>query len=342
METHALIDRKLEVKKRIFSILGILLILTVPIYVRSQYALSIIILVLMYAFYSSSWNILGGFAGQLSFGHAIFIGVGGYVSGALFTYLNVSPWIGMIAAGLVSALLSLIVSLPCFKLKGSYFALATEALLFVIQLIFKSEDYILGVKTNAAIGLQIPWRGTFADMQFKTNTGYYYVILAFVIISYLFTRYITRSKMGYYLRAIKNNQDAAASLGVNARFYKTLAQFIGAFMAGIGGTFYAMYILILDPKAVLGYPLSVQCILISIIGGRGTVWGPIIGACIMVPISELLRATIGTQVPGISYFIYGVLLMIIVFFCPDGLAKYIVNFLNKIFGNRKKIPLSDI
>lgn len=342
MENNTSVSKKLKTKKTVFSVLGMLLVLAIPLYIRSQYALSIFIMVLMYAFYSSSWNILGGFAGQLSFGHAIFIGVGGYVSGALFTYLGISPWIGMFAAGLVSALLSLVVSLPCFKLKGSYFALATEALLFVVQLIFKSETYILGVKTNAAIGLQIPWKGTFAAMQFKTNTGYFYVILAFVIIAYLFTRYITRSKMGYYLRAIKNNQDAAASLGVNARFYKTLAQFIGAFMAGVGGTFYAMYILILDPKAVLGYPLSVQCILISIIGGRGTVWGPIVGACIMVPISELLRATIGTQVPGISYFIYGVLLMIIVFFCPDGLAKYIVNFFNKIFGDKKKIPLSDI
>lgn len=335
-------EKKLQMKKRIFSILGLLLVAAIPLYIKSQYALSILILVLLYAFYSGSWNILGGFAGQLSFSHAIFIGVGGYVSGCMFAYLGISPWIGMFAGGLVSGILSLVVALPCFKLKGSYFALATEALLFVIQYLFKSETYILGVKTNAAIGLQIPWKGTFSAMQFKTNTGYFYIILAFVVLMYIFTRWLTRSKMGYYLRAIKNNQDAAASIGVNAWMYKTLAQFLGAFLAGIGGTFYAQYILILDPKAVLGYPLSVQCILIAIIGGRGTVWGPIVGACIMVPISELLRATIGTQVPGISYFIYGVLLMIIVFFCPDGLAKYIVNFFNKVFGDKRKIPLSDI
>ena len=329
-------------KKTIFSILGLLLVFAIPLYIKSQYALTILIMVLLYAFFSGSWNILGGFAGHLSFGHAIFIGVGGYVSTALFAYLGITPWLGMFAGGVVAGLLSLVVALPCFKLKGSYFALATEAMLFVVQLVFKSESYILGVKTNAAIGLQVPWKGTFSAMQFKSNVGYFYIILVFVVVMYIFTRWITRSKIGYYLRAIKNNQDAAASLGVNARFYKTLAQFIGAFLAAIGGTFYAQYILILDPKAVLGYPLSVQCILIAIIGGRGTVWGPIIGACIMVPISELLRSTIGTHVPGISYFIYGVLLMIIVFFFPDGLAKYIVNFFNRVFGDKKKIPLSDI
>lgn len=332
----------MKVKKTFFSILGILLLIGLPLIFKSQYFISILIMVMLYIVYSGSWNILGGFAGQLSFGHAIYIGVGAYVSTCLFAYYNVSPWIGMLAGGLVAGLLSLVVAWPCFKLKGSYFALATTAMVHVVQIVFKNETYIFGLKTNAAVGLRVPWRNGFWNMQFKDNLWYYYIIFAFAVMVFIISRIITRSKMGYYLRAIKNNQEAALALGINSTFYKTLAQFIGAFIAAIGGTFYAQYILILDPNAILDYALSVQCILIAIVGGRGTVWGPVIGAAIMVPINELMRSSIGTVVPGVSYFIYGVLLMIMVFYCPDGLAKYIVNFLNKIFGDKRKIPLSEI
>ena len=322
-------------KKLIPGLALLLIALALPVVLTSGYLIQTFIMVLLYAYWASSWNIIGGYGGQFSLGHAVYIGVGAYTSTVLFMYNNISPWIGMLVGGLIAGILSLIIGYPTFRLKGSYFTLSTVALLYVIRIIFTSEDTILGYNTMGAMGLKVPWMGNFMDMQFMDKTPYYYIILGMLLIVVFISYKINKSKTGYYLAAINTNQDAANSLGVNVTYYKMKAQFISAFLTAVGGTFYAQLILFVDPSRLLGYDLSVEIVILAIIGGRGTLWGPVIGAILLVPINELLRSYLGAQLAGISIVIYGVIMMLIVYFMPEGLGKFFFRFTDWVFGERK-------
>lgn len=172
-------------------------------------------------------------------------------------------------------------------------------------------------------------------MQFLDKTWYYYIMFAFLVMAILVSRRISKSKMGYYLAALNTNPEAAGSLGVHVKGMKLKAGFISAFLTALGGTFYAMVIQVVDPSRVLGYDLSVQIMLYSVVGGRGTLWGPILAAAIMVPMNDLLRAYLGSSMAGLSLVIYGLMLCLIIFFMPEGLWKPVSNFLNRIFGDEK-------
>lgn len=324
-------------KKKLIALIGfIILLFLVPVFISSGYIIQSLIMVLLYAYWASSWNIIGGYGGQLSIGHATYVGVGAYVTAIMFTEYSVSPWLGMIFGGLIAALLSLIIGFPCFKLKGSYFTLSTVALANVIKIIFLQEDKILGHKTNGAMGVKIPWYGgAFMDIQFMDKRAYYLIILVLLIIVTLVSWKIKNSKTGYYLAAINTNQNAASSLGVNVQRFKLKAMFISAFLTAIGGGFYASLIQFIDPERLLGYTLSVEIMTLAVVGGRGTLFGPIVGAFIMVPISEFLRSYLGTSLSGISNIMYGLILMSIVFFMPGGLATMFKKIGDKLFKSKK-------
>jgi branched-chain amino acid transport system permease protein len=278
---------------------------------------------MFFAYLASSWNVLGGYCGHFALGNGVFIGIGAYVTGLLFKQDHISPYIGMIIAALFSGVLSLIMSYPCFKLRGSYYVLSTVALLYVFRIIILNEPVLFGYQAGASMGLRIPWRGGAFDMQFYSKIPYYYIIMFLLFVAIAISIYLSNSKTGYYFSSIVTNQEAAESLGVNTTLYKLIAQFISASLTAIGGGFYVMFIMFLDPNRVLSYGFSIEIMLYAVMGGMGTVWGPVMGAMVLYPMNEMLRTTLGTTFAGLSPAIYGLILMLIVYYMPKGVLPWI-------------------
>lgn len=304
--------------------------------ITSGYILQSFIMVLLYAYWATSWNIISGFAGSISMGHATYIGIGAYVTTILYRGMELSPWIGMLIGGLVAGIVSLMIGYPCFKLRGSYFTLSTVALLHVLRLIVTSNDTILGFQINGARGLDVPWRGEEPlMMHFLDKHWYLYTILVMLVVALFITHRIMNSRMGYYLTAVNANQEAAASLGVNVTSYKLRAMFISAFLTALGGAFYSQLIIFVDPQRVFGYDLSAEIMFFSVIGGMGTVYGPALGAILMVPINEILRSNFGASLSGLSMFIYGAIFMLVVYFIPQGVYKEILKAIRSLIHKRQ-------
>jgi len=323
----------MESKKRFIPI-AILAVVgaCVPLIFRSPFYMQSAIYIVLYMYWASSWNILGGYIGLFALGNGLYIGIGAYTTTLLFYHLGVSPWIGMIAAGLVCGILSVIIGYPVFRLKGIYYALATIALMSACETIFNNEPTILGVFTGGPNGLRFPMTGSALNMQFSSKNGYYYVVLALLIIVILVSDRITHSKMGYYFRSIRANPDAASSLGVDVLKYKLIAHFISAFFTGIGGAVYVTTFNYVAAKTVFGMALSFSMVLFTIIGGANTLWGPVLGALIMVPIEQALRIAAGSKMAAVSTMVYGLTLCLAMMFMPDG----ILGVAKSLVSKRKK------
>jgi branched-chain amino acid transport system permease protein len=314
-----LLKRILKDPELSLSLLGLLFCALVIGWVRNPFYLDVLIMILLWAMLASSWNIAGGYAGMFSLGHGAFIGIGAYASSMLFIHFKLSPWIGMfigaVAAGIVASFLGYI----CGRLKGHYFALATIA--------FVELTNISGVQlkelTRGSEGLSIPFHPGWANFMFESKVTYAYIGLAFVAGFYFLSLTLERSKLGYYLVAMREDEDAAKSLAINTPLVKMISIGLSGFLAAIGGTFYAQYILFIEPDTVLSFNFSVQVALVTIVGGMGTALGPIIGSFILTPLSMLLRAYLGGGLAGLHIVIYGFLLIIVVFFIPDGIVNSI-------------------
>ena len=298
-------------------------VLIIPLFVKTQYTVHTLVMTLMFTFLAASWNILGGFIGRFAMGNGVYIGIGGYITGLLFKQNGISPWLGLIIAALIAGVLSVLLSYPCFKLQGSYYTLSTVALLFVFQIIILNEQKIFGYETGASMGLRIPWRGGFANMQFDSKVSYYYIIAVLLLFVIGLSIHIKNTRTGYYFSAINTNQNAAEALGVDTMFYKLKAQFISASLSAIGGGFYVMFIMFLDPTRVLSYGFSIEIMLYAVVGGIDTVWGPVFGTLVLYPINESLRTALGTSFAGLSTAIYGAILMLVVYFMPKGVFPWL-------------------
>ena len=320
-------------RNRIILYAGLLVVaLLLPLIIRGVYNRNVLILALTYAVLGSGWNILSGYAGQNSLGNAIFFATGAYTSTILSIRFKVSPWIGMFAGILVAVLFAALIGIPFFRLQKYYYTLATIALLQIMNVIVSKQDVFGGAR-----GLTIRIRSdSFVWMQFASKLPYYYIILGILIVVLIIVHWMDTSKMGYYLRTLKMNQEAAESLGVSVRFYKTLAICLGAAFTAAAGTFYAQYIKFIDPVSIISADKSTLMCLVAVFGGMGTVWGPIIGACIIVPIAEYSRTMIGGTGSGIDMIIYGALLLIIVLYKPSGVLGIIHDFSSKIRGRSIK------
>jgi branched-chain amino acid transport system permease protein len=295
-----------------------------PFVDRDPYFLQIFIMIMLFAYWGVAWNIISGFAGQMSLGHSAFAGIGAYVSTVLFISYGLTPWLGMLVGGVIAGLFGLFIGYPCFKLRGTYFTLATIAFLSVIRILVLANQTVLGFDIRGAQGLSVPWRGdSFVNMQFLSKVPYFYLMLAMLCVVLAASYVIKNSRMGYYLAAIKTNQEAAASLGVDVTRYKLLAQFISVFFTALGGTFYAQFILFIDPQRLLGFDLSLEMAIIALIGGQGTVLGPVIGAVILVPIAEVTRAHISGDWAALPIILYGLSLMAIIYYLPEGIHKFL-------------------
>jgi branched-chain amino acid transport system permease protein len=309
----------------------LLLLLVLPLYVGNTYSLGICILVLYYAFMASAWNIVCGFLGELSLGHSVFVGLGGYTSTLLFVNLGWSPWLGMVFGALVAGLTGIIIGYPCFRLRGPYFTLTTIAFAELLrEYVQNSEVGPFDIPLNGSMGLLLPLHGpSLAQIEFQSKISYYYLILAFLLLVVLVTYFVKVHRLGYFLVAIRSDPDAAASLGINITKYKLIAMVISCCLIAFGGSFYAQYFRYIGPERIFGLDLSIQIALIALIGGQGTIFGPIIGALLLVPLGEFLSNNFGGNLPGLHLFIYGVTMMLVVLYLPKGIYSFVVDMAAK-------------
>lgn len=292
-------------------IIGIFVAL--PFFIKSPYYLDIIISVFLYALLGIAWNIIGGYCGQISLGHVAYFGMGAYISSLLYIKGDISPWLGLVIAAGVIALLAGIFGFPALRLKGPYFVFFTIAFAEIIKVIFANWRYVGG-----SMGLNIPFRGTWSSFTFFSRVHYYYIIFAFMLMGLLITYLIASSKMGKYFLAIKGDEETAEALGINTALYKTIAFVISAVLMGIGGTLYAQYTLYIDPGSTMSLTISLMALLIPVIGGAGTVIGPLLGAIILIPLWEYSRALLGGRYTALSLMVIGLITMIVVLAFPKG------------------------
>ena len=288
----------------------------VPFLSHSGVVLNWLMMALFATLLSQAWNVLGGFGGQFSFGHAVFFGTGAYAQALFQMSWGLSPWLALGLAVLLSALLGAALGAVSFRygLKGSYFALVTLAFAEVFRILALSVGF-----TGGGVGLMLPLSESLGNMQFSSRAGYVWLVLSWVVLALLITAFLRHSRFGAYLQAVRDNEDAARALGVNPFAVKCGATMLSAGLMGAGGAFYLQVFQYIDPNLVFGSHTSIAALVGAIVGGMGTLWGPVVGAMALELLSELTRNLFG-ELPGINLVIYGALLLLIMVFLPRGLV----------------------
>ena len=305
----------------LFGFLGFLILF--PVLSPSQFLLHLMIMIFMHAVISQSWNIIGGFSGQISLGHGAFFGIGAYASSFFYVEFGLTPWIGIIIGILICAVIAILVGIPMLRLSGHYFAIATLLVGISFQIVFQRWDLV-----GAASGLWIPLTSedSYYAMQFHSSKApYYYLFLIFFVIIFFITWLISRSKLGYRLRAVRDDAQAAQSLGIDVAKHKIIAFAISAMMMAPMGSLFAQYILIVDPDRMFNFEISIIALLISVLGGIGYVWGPLVGTIILIPLAEYARIFFGGTGGAVDLMVYGIVLMIICVFKPSGIISLLPN-----------------
>jgi branched-chain amino acid transport system permease protein len=293
-----------------------------PLVLRSPTYLHILILLYMYAYLTTSWNLVGGFAGVLPLGHAAFFGIGAYTSTVLYLQYGISPWLGMVIGGIIASIVGVIIGLPTFKMRGAYFALATIAFGEGVRVMVENIDYLGPLNLNGPRGLQIPPLNVgLANLMFTNKEPYYYIILIMLIAVLALTWAVSRSKLGFYLNAGGEEPEAAMSLGVNVARCKLIAMAMSTFLTALAGTFYAQLTLFIHPKSVISLDLSFEIAFIALIGGRGSIAGPVLGALLLRPVSDFSRIYFGATLPGLHLIIFGTVLILVMIYQPRGLQE---------------------
>jgi branched-chain amino acid transport system permease protein len=293
-----------------------LLVACVPLVTSSGVLLNFVMMVLYGALMAQAWNLLGGYGGQFSFGHALFFGTGAYVQAIAQMQWGLNPWPALALAIVLSAAVGLFVGALTFRygLKGSYFALVTLAFAEVFRILAVSVGF-----TGGGVGLMIPLKESVANLQFGSRKGAIGLVLGFVVVALLVTAWLKHSRFGARLQAVRDNEDAARAVGVDPFAIKLGAIVLsGAFM-GAGGAFYVQVFQYIDPAIAFGPSSSVEALVAAIVGGMGTLWGPVLGAAVLHVLAEATRNLFG-QLPGLNMVIYGSVLVLIVMFAPRGLA----------------------
>jgi branched-chain amino acid transport system permease protein len=328
--------QKLCFPKYYVPFLGLIVVVFLPILVRNPFWTHLLIMVFFFATLTYAWNIISGYGGQVSFGNAAFFGIGAYSSTILYLSLGLSPWLGMFAGGFLAIALGIIIGYPCFRLRGIFFSLTTFAIAEVLRILCV---HWRGV-TRGGLGMLIHFKSGFSNFMFEDKMAYAYIALSFMVAVILVTYFIENSRFGYYLKAIKENEDAAQSLGVNTTNWKLIAMAINAFFTACVGTFYSQYLLYIDPEIAFSWTISLDAMLPSVVGGVSTIGGPLIGAVILTPLDVLLRGWFGGVYAGLSFLMYGCILLAVVMLLPEGIIKWVGPWYNKLLAIFPEIPLS--
>ncbi|MGB0608635.1 MAG: branched-chain amino acid ABC transporter permease [Paracoccaceae bacterium] len=305
----------LKAKNALLFGLAFLVAALAPVGISSKFYLDVLTLIFFTAYIGQSWNILGGYAGQFSFGGVMFFGTGAYTSSILLITFGIPPIFGIFVAVLMGAFLGFLVGYLSFRsgLRGSYFALITLAFAELLRVLANSVEF-----TGGGVGLFLTYAPGLKNLQFVSPTGFYYFSLFLLVISLAIALWLERSRFGAQLVAIRENEEAAEALGIDTLKCKLYAIMIMGGMGGAAGTFYAQKYLYIDPPISYSIALSVEMLLVSIVGGLGTVFGPLIGSVVLHVVNEVARHFIDT--PGLSLIVYGVILIFIISYLPNGLV----------------------
>ena len=312
----------------------LLVLLAIPL-LLDKYVLGIFVMIYFYAYLGQSWNVLTGYTGHISLGHALYLGIGAYTSTYLALTFGLSPWIGMLAGGLIASIISLFLGFLGFRfgIRGVYFVIMTIAFAEIARLVVSHIDAL-----GSFSGIFLDFNPSFINFQFRGNLPYYYISLGFMVFSLITVRLLEVSKLGRFMVAIRENEEAAQALGVNTFKYNMMAIAISAFMTALAGTFYANYIFYLHPNTMFGMSTSIELILRPIVGGLGTIFGPVIGSFILTPLSEISRAYFAKGgLEGLHLILYGILTILVVLFMPRGIIVYVKRLLRPILqpvGNK--------
>jgi len=320
----ALIQR---IRRREISFAGlvmavfVLVMVIIPFVMHDPYYLNMLIVTLLMGYFATAWGLVGQ-SGQLSFGHAAFIAAGAYTTVILNQEFGITPWAGMWMGGIVAAALGSIIGFPTLRLRGVYFALATLAFAYILQIFLTNVRHVGSIDIGGAWGMHVTLvNGGDAPhlFQFATKSPYYFIILAMLLGIVYLSYWLNKRRTGYYWAAIRDNQDAAESLGINAPRYRINAFLLSCFLTGLGGAFYAQYFFTVDPVRIAAVSLSMEIVLTGIVGGWQTILGPMIGSFIITPLGQVMRANLGADFPGLNLLIYGVILMLFIRYLPNGI-----------------------
>ena len=288
-----------------------------PLLLSSPFQQRLGALVLLYAIAASAWNVVGGYAGQVSVGHVVFFGCGAYAAMGSYAKFGLSPLFGIPGGIALAVALAAIIGVPTLRLSGHYFSMATIAVAETMRLIVTNTEWL-----GAAVGLSGPTvpRNVF-DLSFLSSLPYYYLFLAVLAITLLVTWWMTNSRMGFYLRAIKDSERAARSLGAPASRTKLYAYMLSAALTSVAGALYAMMFGFVDPESGLGILISVKILIMAALGGAGLLFGPLVGAAILVPLEEISNSWLGGKGAGLTFVVYGAIIVVIARFQPGGLLS---------------------
>jgi branched-chain amino acid transport system permease protein len=282
-------------------------------------------LVLLYAIAASAWNIVGGYAGQVSVGHVVFFGCGAYAAMGVYTHFGLPPLVGLPAGIMLAVVLAAVIGRPTLRLSGHYFSMATIAVAELVRLVVTNTNYL-----GAAVGLSGPTvPRNVLDLSFVSSLPYYYLFLVVLGLTLLITWRVAESRMGYYLRAIKDSERAARSLGAPASRTKLHAYMLSAGLTSVAGAFYAMMVGFVDPESGLGILISVKMLIMAALGGAGLLFGPLVGAAILVPLEELSNSWLGGQGAGLTFVVYGAIIVLIARFQPGGILTLITRLIER-------------
>jgi branched-chain amino acid transport system permease protein len=311
--------RSLILPKVYVPLFVLLVLLLLPSW-ASRAQLNIAVLVLLFIVLAQAWNIIGGYGNSLSLGHAAFFSMGAYGSTLLFVQYGLTPLIGLWIGILLAIILAALVGWATLRLRGAYFAIATLAVVVLMQLLVLTfRDF-----TGGAQGVRLPFRG--ADplyLQFMGDSPYYYIMLFFAgLATYLIYR-LERSQLGYHLRATGQDEIAAQAIGINTPWVKLRALFLSAAITALGGTLYVQYIYLIDPFYVVSVQFSILIAIPAIIGGVSTVWGPVVGAVLLIPIDQYTQKWLGGTQAGAQLIVYGLILLLVIRYRPSGIIEWV-------------------
>jgi branched-chain amino acid transport system permease protein len=287
-----------------------------PLVVTNNYYLDSLIVIFFWGSMAAAWNLVGGYAGQLSLGHTAFFGIGAYTSSILFARYGLTPWLGLVAGAALAAGFAVFVGVVCFRLRGPFFALVTIAFAEVGLIVASS----LRDLTRGTEGFNIPFRPAFENMLFRGKVAYFYLFLAYAVLLYVISRAVEQSRLGYSLVAFREDEEAARMLGVATVRVRLVALGASAALTAVGGTLYAQYYQFLDPASTFGINFSIQVALLTMVGGIGTAVGPFFGALLMTPLGQFFRAWLGGGAAGLYLALYGIALILVVLFLPHGIV----------------------
>jgi len=309
---------------RILPIFLFLFLLLIPLIVNNSFFHHIFIMILFSTLIGLAWNLLGGYAGQVSFGHSAFLGVGAYTTMILYLKLGISPWLALLAGGLASVVIAIPIGLLCFRLRGPYFSLSTLAVAEILRLVALNWESL----TAGPQGMLITFLPQLEILSYlidwEKKIFFYYIIAALTFFGMALTYFVSNSRLGAYLVAIKEDIDSAEAVGINTVYTRVVALALSALLVGLAGGFYAVYYRYIDPDAVFSIALSVEMVFIAIVGGIATTGGPIVGAIVLVLISELFRTKF--QVGHLIF--YGLFMMVVIRYLPEGIWGKIIKILN--------------